>query len=373
MKDRSSRWLGVVAAVLGGCASPMVSNEDGASGSDASADVGAGEGGASGEVQLRPHAVNIVDPEAAAEVAQYVRGDSRELYRAAASFYARFRDEYDFVYIFTDGPIESGGVSARFTLARRPAIEGTGITRASTNAMYPPEATKLRGVIGVNFNAVGNGPTLHETLHYWSMFLSPTFGFGRDRDQSFGAHWGVASVDGQHGGFDLSTAQCNNPAGAALPNCMPDPDGITRVTIGSFGPNANGGDSRPFAPIELYLMGLVPKAEAGGPFTVLDGAHFVSADPMTRRLTFEITGTHTVSLDDIVGVHGARPPAGPEDRAFRGAFVVFSAAPVSAQRMDALERWASIFGNDTMSAQLYSFERATGGRATLSTRLGAMR
>jgi hypothetical protein len=205
------------------------------------------------------------------------------------------------------------------------------------------------------------------------MFLSPTFGFGRDRDQSFGAHWGVASVYGQHGGFDLATAQCKNPMGAMLPGCMPDPDGVTRVSIGSFGPNANGGDSKPYAPIELYLMGLVSKAEAGGPFVVLDGAHFVDADAMTRRLNFEITGTHTVSLDDIVRVHGERAPAGPSDRAFRAAFVVFSAAPVSAQRMDALERWASIFGNDTMSSSLYSFERATGGRATMSTRLGAMR
>jgi hypothetical protein len=41
--------------------------------------------------------------------------------------------------------------------------------------------------------------------------------------------------------------------------------------------------------------------------------------------------------------------------------------------MDALERWASIFGNDTPHPSLYSFERATGGRATLSTRLGAAR
>ncbi|MEZ4391610.1 MAG: hypothetical protein R3A48_10980 [Polyangiales bacterium] len=106
---------------------------------------------------------------------------------------------------------------------------------------------------------------------------------------------------------------------------------------------------------------------------MLEGAHYVSTDSATRRMTFEITGTHTVSIDEIVAVHGERAPAPAEQRAFRGAFVVFSAAPVSAARMDLLERWASIFGNDTPHSALLSFERATGGRATLSTRLGTPR
>lgn len=324
-------------------------------------------------LQLRVHAVNIVDPEAAMEITRYVRGQSPELYRAAERFYQHFSDDYDFLYVFSDGPVEGATAAARFTPVRRPSIPGTGINRATTNTRYPASATRLRGAVGVNFNAVGNGPTLHETLHYWSMFLSSSFGFGRDRDQSFGAHWGVAGVFGQHGGFDPMTLRCKVPADAQPPGCMPDPDGITRVTMATFGPNANGGDSKPYAPIELYLMGLLPRAEVGGPFTVLDGAHYVSTDSATRRMTFEITGSHTVSMDDIVRTHGERSPAAPEDRAFRGAFVVFSEAPVSAQRMEALERWAAIFGNDTPHASLYSFERATGGRATMSTRLGRAR
>lgn len=324
-------------------------------------------------VQLRAHAVNIVDPEAAMEVQRYVLGQSPELYTAAARFFDRFNDEYDFLYIFSDGPVAGASAAARFTAVRRPAIPGTGITRATSNSRYPATAQRLKGAVGVNFSAAGNGPTLHETLHYWSMFLDARFGFGRDRETNFGAHWGVAGVNGQHGGFDQDTLQCRVPAGGRPPGCMAEADGVIRVTVANFGPNANGGDSRPFAPIELYLMGLVPRAEAGGPFVVLDGARFVSTDNATRRMLFEITGSHTVSLEEIVGVHGERAPAPAEQRAFRGAFVVFSAEPVSAQRMDALERWASIFGNDTPHNALYSFERATGGRATMSTRLGRLR
>lgn len=324
-------------------------------------------------LQLRAHAVNIVDAEAAAEVQRYVRGESPELYLAAARFYEHFSDEYDFVYIFSDGPVTGATAAARFTPVRRAPIPGTGITRGSANTRYPAAAPRLKGVVGVNLSDGGNGPTLHETLHYWSMFLDRQFGFGRDRDQNFGAHWGVAGVHGQHGGFDPATLRCNNPPSASPPACVPDADGVTRVSVATFGPNANGGDSRPYAPIELYLMGLIPRAEVGGPFTVLDGAHYVSTDAATRRMTFEITGTHTVSISEIIAVHGERPAATPEQRAFRGAFVVFSAAPVSGARLNLVERWASIFGNDTPHSALHSFERATGGRATLSTRLGEAR
>jgi hypothetical protein len=368
-------------ALLGACGSDPQSPtpaqdaapSDGAAVTDAAPDVAPDDAPTPAGLQLRAHAVNIVDADAASEIVRYIGGQSPELYRAAQVFFEHFDDAYDFLYVFTDGPVDGATTAARFTPVRRGIIPGTGITRATMNAMYPSSATRLRGAIGVNFSAVGNGPTLHETLHYWSMFLSPTFGFGRDRDQNFGAHWGVASVNGQHGGFDASTLRCNAPAGATPPACTPDPDGITRVTVATFGPNANGGDSRPYAPLELYLMGLVPRAEVGGPFLVLDGAHFVSNDAMTRRMTFEITGSHMVSIDDIVRVHGERPPATAEERAFRSAFVVFSAAPVTAQRMDALERWASIVGNDTANMTLQSFERATGGRATMSTRLGRAR
>ena len=370
----SPRWLPLL-ALAAACSepaapspSPADARAPGDVAPDAAADVAPPDG-----VQLRPHAANLVDPEAAAEVTRYVLSRTPELYRAAEVFSRHFGDEYDFLYAFSDGPVEGATAAARFTVVRRPAIPGTGLTRAAHNASYPAAATRLRGAIGVNFNAAGNGPTLHETLHYWSVFLNASFGFGRDRDQAFGAHWGVAGVDGQHGGFDPATVRCSRPADARPPDCTPDADGVTRVTVATFGPTANGGDSRAYAPIELYLMGLVPRAEAGGPFLVLDGAHFVSNDAATRRMTFEITGSHAVSLDDIVRAHGERAPAAPEDRAFRAAFVVFSAAPVSAARMDALERWAAIFGNDLAHNALYSFERATGGRATMSTRLGAAR
>ncbi len=350
---------------LAACGDPSTTADAGISTDGASAD----DAGPVPGLELREHAVNIVDAEAAAEVRAYVLSDTPELYASIAAFYEHFDDEYDFVYVFTDAPLDSPEAAARFTSVRHPAMPSIGLDSAYENPMYG-DHPRLRGAVGVDFNAVGNGPMLHETLHHWGVFLDESFGFGRDRDTFFGAHWGVAGVFGQHGGFDTITAQCGTPA-SELPPCSPDPDGIIRLSTAPFGPAANGGDSLPYAPIELYLMGLLPRAEVPSPILVLDGAHFVRQDPATERLEFEITGTHEVSIEDIVARHGERPPAGPEDRAFRGAFVCFSEAPLSSARMDVLERWAAVFGNDLSQPGLFSFEAGTGGRATMSTRLGA--
>ncbi len=319
-------------------------------------------------LQLRAHAVNIVDAEAAAATAAFLREGGEGLQRPAERFYAHFADDYDFLYVCSDGPLEAPN-AGRYTLVRREAIPGTGMRRLHDNG-YPAQARRLRGAIALNESEDGNGPTLHETFHHWGVYFDQSLGFGREGGRNFGSHWGAVSVFGQEGGFDANTLRCEDPPDARPPACRPAPDGRTRVTVGRFSSFANGGDSVPYAPLELYILGLVPRAEAGGPFLVLDGAEMLSYDHRTRRMTWATTGTHTISVDDIVRVHGERPPAPPEDRALRGAFVIFSAQPVSAARLDRLERWAAVVGNDAVDPQLLSFERATGGRATLSTRLG---
>ena len=363
--------VGSLGAALAGCGeAPDPATADAGAPRDATA-ADASKDAATPGMQRRAHAVNLVDPAAATEAREYILGRSAQLYVGAASFYEHFADEYDFLYVFTDAPVPDATTFARFTPVRRPPMPAVGLPRAFADARYG-DHPRLRGAIGVNFSAGGNGPTLHETLHYWATFLDARFGFGRDRDQAFGAHWGVAGVNGQHGGFDPATLRCATPADAPPP-CSPDPDGVIRVSMAQFGPTANGGDSRAYAPLELYLMGLLPRAEVPSPVLVLDGAQFVRQDAATRRMVFEVTGTHAVSIDDLVAVHGERPPAAAEDRAFRAAFVAFSDAPLSAERMDALERWAAVFGNDATTRGLLSFEAATGGRATLSTRLGAAR
>lgn len=341
---------------------------DGASGDAASGDAALPPG-----VQLTVHAANIVDPTAAMEVVTYLTADvTTPLTTSTASFYRHFADDYDFLFFFSDGPTPppaSGFVTAAAELTvNRPVISGIGANRAIRNPAYLASSTRLRAVVGVNFNDSGNGPILHETAHYWGVELSPTFGFG---DGVGDSHWGWAGVNGQLGGFNQSTANCRVPATARPPACTPESNGHLQLVVDRFSPIASPGDTIPYSPLELYLMGLVPAAEAGGPYLVLENGSLVGRDP-SGRMIIDGTGSHTVSVDQLVTTHGARAPATTAERAFRAAFVVFSAAPVSAARMAALENWAAIVGNDVMHPVLLSFERATGGRATMSTRLGAV-
>jgi hypothetical protein len=80
-----------------------------------------------------------------------------------------------------------------------------------------------------------------------------------------------------------------------------------------------------------------------------------------------------VTIDDIIARVGMRAPAPMSERAFKTAVVVYSTSPVSSAWLGGIERWAATLGNDRMDPCFYSFQAATGGRATMSTVLGATR
>lgn len=352
---------------------------DGVVSGDASVDTDGAAGDAGLDPDVLPpenvfpgeHAVNIVDPEAAAAVERFITTqDLPALHTAVRAFYAVYGDDYDFVYAFSQRQLQ-GTPAAVFRHAHVPDIPSVGLMGGDLDPAFGSDE-RLRGAVAVNFNDGGNGPTIHETAHYWGVFLDERFGFGRDADTHFGAHWGLAGVMGQLGGFDAETIECVDPAGEPPP-CTVDENGQQQITIGAFGPTANGGDGIAFAPIELYLMGLVPAAEVPSPIVVIEDGHFEEFDEATMRLRFTIGGLREVSIDDIIEVHGERPPAPESDRAFRAAFVLFSDAPIGPAELARLQTWARIFGNVEPSNFLQSFESATGGRATMDVRLGSLR
>jgi hypothetical protein len=318
----------------------------------------------------REHVVNIVDSEAAAAVRGFMTGNPQADFAAAARiFFAYYPDEYDFLYLFSDGQLDMAPAGI-FTHVRYEATPGTGLDRDFANEMFGSEAA-LRGVVALNFFDGGNGPTLHETLHYWAVHLDrQQFGFGRDAMNDFGAHWGVTGVMGQLGGYDPSTLRCK--ATDTVPPCEPDADGTFEITLGPFDAASNGGDGIPYAPLELYLMGLLPAAEVPEPIPVLQDANFLGFDQASQALSFRISGIRDIPMAEIIGAHGERVPLAEDERAFRGAFVIFSDEPVSEEAMERAENWAAVFGGDADSFVL-SFEDATGGRATMDTRLGSLR
>ncbi len=344
---------------------------DGAMPGDAAPDAATDAAPLPANVFATPHAVNIVDPEAAANVERFLtQQDLSGLHAAARAFYEIYGDDYDFLYTFSqrEVPNAPGGV---FRHAHPPNIPEIGLMGGDLDPAFG-SAERLRGAVAVNFFDGGNGPTIHETFHYWGVFLDRSFGFGRDRDNEFGAHWGLAGVMGQMGGFDPESIECVDPAGAPPP-CTENAQGEQEITIGSFGPTANGGDGIPYAPIELYLMGVLPAAEVPSPILVIEDGHFVEYNEATQRLRFAVGGFRQVTIQEIIDLHGERPPADEADRNLRAAFVLFSDEPLPAAALERLDHWARVFGNIEPSNFLESFESATGGRATMDVRLGPPR
>lgn len=350
----------------GAIAPDDASGRDGASdaaeaGGDASIEAGPDGGGALPEVWL----YNLVSAEAEAHVAALLgaSGDP-DLGPVAKQFFQTYGDDYDFLYFLADTTTGTG----QFLPVRYPATPSIGLPAALDQGAKYGSPSRLKGVAGMRLGP-GNGPTIHETLHYWSQFLSPTFGFGREADGSHGPHWGHASVHGSHGGFDCSSLHCTSSGAAPTgsPPACPLASGRMKIDVALFEPGASN-DTVAYQPIELYLMGLLPAAAITAPILVMD-------DPVFEQLTgqtlfFDVASFHEVTIGDIVGVHGARPPA--TQTSFRGAFVLVTSAAATNPQRQLAESWAKRFGGEgPAGGPLLSFAQATGGRATMTTRLGS--
>lgn len=368
----------VVLASICGCGDDGGSTGDGGvsanNAQDAGGDTGADTGGdTSGfvepsSIQRTTHAINVIDPAAADQVARFLRSDPEaDLDVALQAFYALYPDDYDFVYLITPSRVDQAA-AGRFRPIHRDPIVGIGID-APVHATDSGSPARLKGVVALNINDFGNGPTLHETLHYWGVYLNEGLGLGRDRDRDWGAHWGVSSANGQLGGFDATTLVCRDAADS-LP-CAADDDGTRRYRVASFNPNSNGGDTRPFSTWELYLMGLVDaQALQGTPLVVLDEAAVVEVRD-DDTMDVDATGFREVTVNNLISLHGERAPWPEDARMLKAAFVVFSAEPVDGDVLDVADNWSKVFGGERESFVI-GFEEATGGRAQMDTRLGRL-
>jgi len=249
-------------------------------------------------------------------------------------------------------------------------MPGTGNDVRARQAGYKTNG-RIKGVAGFKYVPSGFGPFGHELLHYWANRLDPSLGFGVGRDFNSRAHWGYADVHGQLGGFDPSSFHCETPAGASPPACQPTTGGRYRYVTPFFGPNANG-VSIPYAPLELYLMGLAPRSEVPA-LHVLKDAPIASQDKVAQTLTLEANGIDTVTMDAIIARHGAVLELPANQRTWKLAMVVVSATPTPTAVLAEIGHAIAVFGNRTSDPDLPSFEALTGGRAKLDTRLGPRR
>jgi hypothetical protein len=383
------RWLhafGLSAVVVCGCGtddSPrdMDADHDGGATSEPDA------GGMTGQpAPLPPKSrefagvLNLVDGDAADQLDFYLRDSTlihpvkrHGLTKSLNLFLEHYREEYDFLYFFTDHPLPDAMAVAEFEHVNYQAEPG-GTLEFDVHASEYRSDGRLIGVIGAQYRPGIYPPIAHETVHNWANYLDDRFGLGVGAGAQFGPHWGFAGVNGLLGGYDPETLRCADPAGEKPPACKPESNGSTRYTVKNFFPQDNSSLSS-YAPLELYLMGLLPKSEVPPSIQVLKEASFVegSFDASSDTIQVEAKARQEVAFADVLARHGERPLLTEEERHFRAAFVVISKEPASDALLGEVGRWAAIFGAREADPTLPSFAAYTGKRATLDTTLGARR
>lgn len=320
--------------------------------------------------------VNLVDGPAAEQLEHYIVDyeelpvtQKHGLTLPVNLFLTHYPEEYDFLYFITDHEISTGTVVGRYEDVNSPALPG-GTLEVEVQASGYRTTGRLKGVIGIRYRPIIYPPLGHETLHHWATFLDARFGFGQVPGDP---HWGLASVNGVLGGFDPASLRCETPAGAQPPSCEELPNGRTRYVLNSFHPNDNTGRSSPYAPLELYLMGLIPGSQVPSEFLVFDEGDLDESTRSAESVVVEAMGLKTVELASIIERHGMVPRLAEDQRKFRAAFAVISAQPASEEVLREVAKWAAVFGNRMQVEPWLSFESYASGLASMDTKLGDRR
>ncbi len=274
-------------------------------------------------------------------------------------FYEYFNDEFDFlVFVLNlyaeelDDP--ASNLKSSFIRSHND-VQGIGL-RNSSDYRFPAalQGVVVHGTVSFSINTqsiIYQGPMLHELMHRWANFITPSSGQG--------SHWGFSSADGILGGFDIA-------------KLVDHGDG--RYTAGYFSRRGVAANDKPYSPIELYLAGLVPPEEVPDLWVAEDGEwllgeggnHVTSAD---GEMIFTASQIRTYTIDDIVRMHGSRvPDSSHSQREFRAATILLvdDHHPAKRRILDQLSddvSWFSQAASD--DDREYNFYEATGGRATI--------
>lgn len=334
--------------------------------------------------------------------------------KPAEEFYKTHGDDYDFlIYVSEQIP----GLNPCYRPIRRELcpglgyVQGRGIAPVRNGATYG-SAERLKGVIWLplDMRPGWSPPTSnHEILHYWGTHLLSRWP-GLITDMK--GHWGFASTNGSHGGFDITSLRdaADQPI---LDPLTVQPGTVVRV---SYFNHAASTIATPYSPIELLLMGLVDRSEVPQDIYVMKNPSSVRTDPappyaypygetvVPRTSVYKVDGFTRVTLDELLADNAGGPPAATQ-KAFRAAWVLVTAEAATDAMMAKVEWYAKLSGHviedrppthaermaeyeakqraagkwiEGMSpnpaafpprARYLSFEEATGGRATLDTRL----
>ena len=221
---------------------------------------------------------------------------------------------------------------------------------------------KLKCLIQLSDRRQIRGSFLHELMHNWG-----ALNFGQycvDIDGIVNqekVHWGISSIDGLLGGFKLETLERNvdgNPHKyrafcSQLDWCF----GVVNSS------------NYAYAPLELYLMGLLPPEEVPDIhyFTEVSGT---SGENPSKNGIFYAEQEHILTIRDIINKFGARNPSySIAQKEFRVLTLIITKNAVNDREWELIE--SDITKMQTKGSSGYTngvknFYEATGGRGTIT-------
>ncbi len=247
-------------------------------------------------------------------------------------FYSVYPDEFDFInFMVVRGDL---GMKAHSGGLRDPA-ENLGINRADYTAEYGSQG-RLLAMTYSGFELLN-----HEIGHTWSAFL------GTEQGISDGAHWvGNTDISGvMSEGYETS-------------------DGLYFFTPNGDGTFKADWAEGLFAPLELYLMGLIHPDE-------VPDVHILHDPDLTNleRVTAQSVETHTIE-EIAAAAGGSRLPAYPDAPTnFNLAILLLSDAKFSPAEFAFFSFLSQQYSAQQSVGAMVNFFTATGGRGTINTRL----
>ena len=269
--------------------------------------------------------------------------------------YSHFKDDFDFVFLVQNEAVTSLDYLGSYRGISNDVMGISEDEEGYDSTKYVGSDGKLKALIYLpTKTGLCCGPSLHELMHHWGNYSLST---GNLRASTFdsnvihpedamdeehsGSHWGVSSINGQLGGFDLSTLQDL---------------GDNWYTAEPFGTYANGGNSVPYSNFELYLMGLIPPEEVED--IVLFRGIAATAGDFFDEHKWYADKKITVTIEDIIEKLGPRVPDHTESqKEFRIMTLVLTDEPLTE------EEW-TYFSNQAKNFE-DKFSWATGNRASV--------
>lgn len=279
------------------------------------------------------------------------------------SVYKKFEDVFDFVvFMYNVGNMEeiAGEIAGQaFTITNN--VQGIGRELFDNSADFGSHG-RMKCLIQLSSRRQIKGAFLHEVMHNWGAFDFGQQYINLNGSAAKGApHWGISSVNGLLGGFDINTLERNVDGDSHKYRAY------CSLTDWCFG--TVNSSSYAYAPLELYLMGFLPPEEVPDIhyFTDLGGS---SSENPSKNGIFYAGEEYILRIEDIINKLGPRiPDHNNSQKNFRALIIVVTKDIVNNREWGLMESDMIKMQKQGSSGYQYgnmNFYEATGGRGTLT-------